>query len=153
MKAESGTHHILGRQRAGPATALRGGALILAMATGSVAMWIGVPVGWLYLASQLTSSSDPQLGLYVLVLVCIPLTMALVGRGLHALDRVYERVVGLADDEPRRSPWLRSMRDTRGSGRRTTVLDRVMVVSVVAALGAIAIWFLFFAGSSLPTGP
>jgi hypothetical protein len=43
--------------------------LIGLMAVGSVVLWIGVPVGWLYVASQLTESSQPAMGPYVLVLV------------------------------------------------------------------------------------
>ena len=33
-----------------------------------------------------------------------------------------------------------------------SVLDVVMVISVGVALLAMAVWFFFFAGSSLPTG-
>jgi hypothetical protein len=42
------------------------------------------------------------------------------------------------------------MRAERGSTRRGSVLDRVMIVSVALALVAFGIWFFGFAGSSLP---
>jgi hypothetical protein len=46
--------------------------LVLLMAVGSVIMWIGVPLGLIYIASQLASSSNPTVGPYVLVLVGLP---------------------------------------------------------------------------------
>ena len=44
---------------------LLGALLIGLMAVGSVLLWIGVPVGWLYLASRLTDSPQPSMGPYV----------------------------------------------------------------------------------------
>jgi hypothetical protein len=41
---------------------LAGALLILLMAIGSVLLWIGIPVGWLYLVSQLVDSSQPAMG-------------------------------------------------------------------------------------------
>ncbi len=43
------------------------------------------------------------------------------------------------------------MRGERSSPRPATVLDVVMVSSVLVALLAIAVWFFAFAGSSLPS--
>ena len=40
--------------------------LVLLMAVGSVVMWIGVPLGLIYLASQLADSSRPSVGPYLL---------------------------------------------------------------------------------------
>ena len=42
------------------------------------------------------------------------------------------------------------MRGDRDRGRRRSVLDGVMMISVGIALAAGAIWFFAFAGSSLP---
>src|SRR5437588_7806981 len=47
--------------------------LVLLMALGSVILWIGVPIGWLYVASHITKTSAPTLGPYVLVLIAIPI--------------------------------------------------------------------------------
>jgi hypothetical protein len=125
--------------------------LILAMALGSVVMWIGLPIGWLWLASRVQAgSSDPRLSAYVVVLVGLPASMVVIGKGLAALDRRYARVTHAAADERVRRPWLKSMRGERDVRRRRTVLDVVMVVSVAVAGTALAIWFFFFAGSSLP---
>jgi hypothetical protein len=126
------------------------GLLILLMAAGSVILWIGIPVGWLYLASQLVDSSQPTLGPYVLVIVGIPVTMAIFGKLLFKLDRIFERVAGRESVTDFRPPWLKSMRGERESSRKLSVLEGVMIVSVSLAVVALGIWFALFAGSSLP---
>ena len=50
-----------------------------------------------------------------------------------------------------RAPWHRSMRGDEDSRPPRSVLDVVMVISVSIAVTAMAIWFFFFAGSSLPS--
>ena len=124
--------------------------LVLAMAVGSVIMWIGVPLGLIYIASQLASSSNPTAGPYVLVLVGLPIGMALVGKCLGILDRAHARLTGRVDTTRRPATWMRSMRAERVSTRRAGVLDRVMIASVALAILAFGIWFFGFAGSSLP---
>jgi hypothetical protein len=125
-------------------------ALILLMAVGSVFLWIGIPLGWIYLASKLVNSSQPSLGPYVLLIFAIPITMAIVGKLLFGLDHVYARVTGQDSEVRFRAPWLKSMRGERTPARRLTVLESTMVVSVSIALLGFAIWFFGFAGSSLP---
>jgi hypothetical protein len=125
--------------------------LIALMAVGSVLLWIGIPVGWLYLASQLTDSSQPSMGPYVLVLVGIPATMIAVGKLLAVLDRAHGRVTHAAPRGRVQSPWHRSLRGDRRPVRGRSVLDVVMVSSVALAVVCFAVWFFLFAGSSLPT--
>jgi hypothetical protein len=126
--------------------------LVLLMAVGSVIMWIGVPLGLIWLASALTDSSQPSLGPYILILVGLPIGMFAVGRVLGALDRGHGRITGRIDEGPQRATWLQSMRDERGSQRRRrSVLDTVMIVSVLLAIVVGGIWFLAFAGSPLPS--
>jgi hypothetical protein len=126
--------------------------LVLFMAVGSVVMWIGVPLGLIYLASRVAESSRPSAGPYLLVLLGLPIGMAIVGKCLGILDGLHGRLTGRLDESRRRATWLRSMRAERASTHRGGVLDQVMVVSVALALLAFAIWFFAFAGSSLPTG-
>jgi hypothetical protein len=125
--------------------------LIVLMAIGSVLLWLGIPVGWLYLVSRLVRSSQPSMGPYVLVLVGIPASMIVVGKLLSRLNRLYGEVTGLTAGTRARSPWMMSRRGERDSGRPRTVLDVVMVCSVAVALLCFAIWFFAFAGSSRPT--
>jgi len=124
--------------------------LIALMAIGSVVMWIGVPVGLIYLASRLADSSKPSMGPYVLILVGLVVGMMAVGKLLGALDRYHGRVTGLDDGKPEQAAWMKSMRGDRERKRRRSVLDSVMIISVGVALLLFGIWFFAFAGSSLP---
>jgi hypothetical protein len=128
-----------------------GALLIVLMAVGSVLLWIGIPVGWLYLASRVAGSAQPSMGPYLMVLVGIPATMIAMGKLLAALDRVYGRVSGTAPQGRVQAPWHRSMRGDRRPSRPRSVLDVVMVCSVALAVVCFAVWFFLFAGSSLPT--
>src|SRR5215207_11764392 len=124
--------------------------LVLLMAAGSVLMWIGLPLGLIWLASALTDSSQPSLGPYLLILIGLPVGMFAIGKALGVLDRAHGHVTGRIEDGPRRAAWLQSLRDERAPRRkRRSVLDTVMIVSVLLALVAGAIWFLAFAGAPL----
>jgi hypothetical protein len=125
--------------------------LVLLMAAGSVLMWVGLPLGLIWLASALTDSSQPSMGPYLLILIGLPVGMFAIGKALGALDRAHGQITGRLDEGPRRAAWLQSMRDERAPHRRQrSVLDTVMIVSVLLAIIAGAIWFLAFAGSPLP---
>jgi hypothetical protein len=127
-------------------------ALVLLMAAGSIVMWVGLPLGLIWLASALTDSSQPSMGPYVLILIGLPVGMFAIGKLLGSLDRIHGRITGRLDDGPQRAAWLQSMRDERAPRRkRRSVLDTVMIVSVLAALIAGAVWFVAFAGSPLPS--
>jgi hypothetical protein len=125
--------------------------LIALMAIGSILLWLGIPVGWLYLVSRLVKSSQPSMAPYVLLIVGIPASMIVVGKALSKLNRVYGEVMGTTSTARVRSPWMKSMRGERDSGRQRTVLDVVMVWSVALALLCFGVWFFAFAGSSLPS--
>ena len=124
--------------------------LVALMAVGSVILWIGIPIGWIYAVSHMVDSSQPSLGPYVLLIFGIPITMALFGKLLFGLDHVYARVTGQDSEVRFRAAWLKSMRGERSSARRLTVLEMTMIISVSIALVGFAIWFFGFAGSSLP---
>jgi hypothetical protein len=124
--------------------------LILLMAAGSIAMWLVVPIGLVYLASQLQAGSQPSLGPYLVVIVGLPLGMIVIGKLLGRLDRYYHRVTGTERDVRVQVPWMKSMRGERDSTRPFRMLNVVMVVSVSLAGLAFGAWFFFFAGSSLP---
>jgi hypothetical protein len=124
--------------------------LVLAMGIGSVVLWIGIPVGWVWVASRTVKTSQPSLGPYLLVLVATPLSMWICGKLLFRLNAVYSRLTGRTHEVRAQLPWHKSMRGERVTSRPTTVLDIVMIVSVSVALTAFGIWFFFFAGSSIP---
>ena len=62
-------------------------ALVLLMGAGSIVMWLGVPLGLIYAASQLADTSAPSLGPYLLVFVGLPIGMGIMGKLLGVLDR------------------------------------------------------------------
>jgi hypothetical protein len=124
--------------------------LIALMAFGSVLMWLGLPVGLIYLASRVADSPKPSMGPYLLIIVGLPLGMIAIGKVLGMLDRYHGRITGLDDGKPLQATWLVSMRGERQRKRRRSVLDSVMMASVGVALVLAAVWFFGFAGSSLP---
>ena len=125
--------------------------LVLLMAAGSILMWIGLPLGLIWIASAISESSQPSMGPYLLILVGLPIGAIIIGKALGALDRMHGRVTGRTGGEQRRNTWMNSMGEKASTNRRPrSVLDTVMIVSVLSALVIGGIWFLVFAGSPLP---
>lgn len=119
--------------------------LVLVMAVGSILMWIGVPVFWLWLASRIADSSQPSLGLYMLVLVGIVASMAILGKALGTANRIHMEITGSLPQKREQTIWLRSMRGEREVKRQTGVLGIVMAWSVSIALLVFGVWFFLFA--------
>jgi hypothetical protein len=124
--------------------------LIALMVLGALMLWVGSPVIWLWIGSQVTSSQQGQFGPYVLVGFGILASTIAVSLLLARLSRIYERVTGHDTSVRVRLPWLRSLRDERAPTTRVTVLDLILVLTAIAAITTLVIWFLAFAGSSLP---
>jgi hypothetical protein len=125
------------------------GALVIgAMLAGSVILWAGVPVFWIWFASQLTDTTQPTLEPYLLIIVAVPITMILGSRLLFRLQLLYCRIAHLPEPSVGRAAWLRSLSDRRGSDRPIQAVDGVMAVSVAVALLALVAWFAFFADLS-----
>lgn len=121
------------------------------MLVGAFSLWTLVPLGWLWIGSQIVGTQEPRLWAYVVVLVGIVVSVILIAKILSALNR---RVLSIRGDEGYRPtkiplPWLESMRDERHSQRATT-LEIVLVSSAVLAGIAMLIWFIGFAGSPVP---
>jgi hypothetical protein len=126
--------------------------LIALMAVGSIFLWIGIPVGWLWIGSQVQSDSgQASFGLYLGILLGIIVSMVVMGKLLHGLNGVYGRLTG-SEVVRVRMPWHRSLRGEQEGRAQRQILDVVMVISVMAAGFVFLIWFFFFAGSSLPGG-
>ena len=121
-------------------------ALIVAMSVVSLFMWIGVPLGWLWIAAQV--STDYQT-IYLWALFAIPLTMVAVGWVLYRLNAVYVRI-SHEPDGPRQTAWLRSQAADRSSSEPRRAIDVIMACSVGLAMTLLAVWFFFYAGSPLP---
>jgi hypothetical protein len=132
------------------ARSIAAAALVALMAVGSVAMWTVIPIAGLWVASQL-SDSYTQMGIVSLLAAAggIPAAMAFAGKLLARVERLHMRLTGTAPQARIAPTERRSLGDSRSV--RLTVLDRIMVASVLVAVIAMAVWFFAFAGSSLPT--
>lgn len=123
--------------------------LIALMALGSVSLWVANPLLWFWLTSHLQSQAgQAQMGPYVLLLIGVLLTAVALAKGLAALNRRYGKLIGAEPTVRIIVPWRRSLRDARHGGREdpgrvpVSVLDVVMVLSVLAAVIAFAAWYL-----------
>lgn len=125
-------------------------AIVTLMAVGSLALWVGNPLLWVWLTSHLQSDGTraPSMGPYALLLLGVILGSVAIGKGLAALNRWYERATGSTPTVHVILPWRRSLRGGRSQKRETdgrlplSLLDVVMVVSVIVAVAAFAAWFV-----------
>jgi hypothetical protein len=107
--------------------------LVAIMFMGSLVLWVGVPVAWLWVGSQLqaTTSMSTVIGTMMIgMLVTIAALVALLGR----LNR--------------RHVELQEARGTYLPENATTALENVMVASAVVAVIGFFVWFFGFSGSS-----
>jgi hypothetical protein len=125
--------------------------LIMAIFAGSIALWLGIPAGGLWLVSKL--SNNGVLVVFAVLCVVCPLAMIALGLVLGRLNGAYYRVVAV--DARRRTPgWRSSLSGDRSSTRRPrNVLEVSLTLSVLIAVVAMAVWFLFFAHSPMLGGP
>jgi hypothetical protein len=111
--------------------------VVLIMIIGSLVLWVGAPLLWLWIGSQIegaTSSIGASIGAAFLGAV---ITIVVVAGILSKLSNVY-----------------RANRRARGlDDPGHFVLEVVLVVSAGIALVAFVIWFFFLAGAEpLPVG-
>jgi hypothetical protein len=105
--------------------------VVLIMFTGSLVLWIGAPLLWLWVGSQIEGSTE-SLGTAVgATFVGAVATIVLVAAVLAKLSNVY-----------------RANRVSRGlDDPGHFVLEVVLVTSAGVALAAFLIWFFFLAGA------
>jgi hypothetical protein len=110
--------------------------VVLLMAVGSAVLWIGIPVGSLWLVSKLTESSATH---FVAAVVGIPVAMVLFAPVLFWLNRLYLRIVlggrlSVDLDEDAEQP-----RFMRGP------LEPILVSSLLVALITLLVWIFVIA--------
>jgi len=129
--------------------------LAAAAAVVTVNIWTGAPLLALWVGSQVVGSSGLSMtAVVVVVVVLVGLVLALTAL-LTYLNARYDRLTGRVA-ERRVQPWMRSMRGEREDYARqregTNAIERVVVISVSAAVLVFNVWFFFFAGSPLASG-
>src|SRR5688500_422693 len=120
------------------------------MTVAALSLWTVIPLSWVYIGSQIADSQFPSGGPYMVVLIGIVISILLVAWLLSRLNALYIRITGTNTMAPMRPAWLKSMRDEEAH-RGTTVMEAVIVGSVMLAVTALVVWFFVLAGSPLPS--
>ena len=117
-----------------------GSALIVLamMLLGGLALWVGVPLLWLYLGSQIQTATG-SLGLAMLaVIVGVLASIVAVVMGLAWLNEHYAR--------------LRAARGLDDHGN--VALEAILAISAGIAVAVFGAWFFLFSGASpIPINP
>jgi hypothetical protein len=124
--------------------------LIVAMSVAALFLWVGIPVGWLWIGSQLVSSSQPSMGPYAVVAIGIIASVVIDAMLLSRLNRTYQRITQTDGQVRVQLPWMKSMRGEREAPRSASVLDIILVGSVTLAGLTMLLWWILLAGSPLP---
>jgi multisubunit Na+/H+ antiporter MnhB subunit len=124
--------------------------IVVAMAVAAMTLWVGIPLGWLWIGSQLVDSSQPSLGPYMVVVVGIIASVILDALLISRLNRKYQSVTGGRGQVRVQLPWMKSMRGERERPREISVLDAILVGTVALAGLTAFLWFVLLAGSPLP---
>jgi uncharacterized membrane protein YbhN (UPF0104 family) len=111
---------------AGPASV----ALVLVMLAGCLLLWVGVPLGWLWIGSQVQASTSLGTALGVTMLGILASVVVLVS----ALGRLNRRHAELLE--------------RRGRPQRSSALEVILVSSAGLAIVGFGVWFFGFAGAS-----
>jgi multisubunit Na+/H+ antiporter MnhB subunit len=126
--------------------------LVVAMAVAAMTLWVGIPLGWLWIGSQLVDSSQPSLGPYMVVVVGIIASVIADALLISRLNRKYQSVTGGTGHVRVQLPWMKSMRGERERPREMSVLDAILIGTVILAGLTAFLWFVLLAGSPLPGG-
>ena len=142
MSANTHTHN--------PARGVAAGLVFLAMLLAAFALWTAVPLSWIYIASKVSHTQFPAGGPYAVVAVGIIVSVLFVAWLIGRLNDLYIRITGTNRLTPIRPAWLKSMRDTGGVQSSITVVEAVLMGSVMLAGLALTVWFFLAAGSPIP---
>jgi hypothetical protein len=105
--------------------------LVVIMFFGSLVLWVGVPVGWLWIGSRIQPTSGLATAIGAMMIGML-LTIAALVTFLAWVNRKHVE-----------------LQEARGSYADTaTALELVMVASAVVAIFGFAVWFFGFSGSS-----
>ena len=106
--------------------------LLSIMILGSIVLWVGAPLAWLWIGSQVQGHTDSLGDALAVAFVGVVVSIVLLASVLSRLSDVY------------RSNCL-----ARGRGDPGHVaLEAVLVVSAAITMSAFAVWFFFFAGAA-----
>jgi heme/copper-type cytochrome/quinol oxidase subunit 2 len=111
--------------------------LVLMMLGAGLVLWVGVPIAWLYIGSQVQSSSGSVGAALAVMMVGVVVSILAIVPILGWLNRKHVE--------------LREARGLETHG--ATALEAVMTVSVVIAVVAFTIWFFLIEGPGPSLAP
>ena len=111
---------------AGPASV----ALVMLMLTGCLVLWVGIPLGWLWIGSQVQSSASLGAALMV-TMTGIIVSIFILVTGLSWLNRRHAALL-----------------EHRDKAQASSALEVILVSSAGIAVVGFGIWFFGFAGAS-----
>jgi hypothetical protein len=142
MSPESRTHRAV----RGAAAAL----VFVAMLLAAFSLWTAIPLSWIWIGSKVSHTQFPSGGPYAVVAVGIIVSVLVIAWLIGRLNDLYVRITGTNRLAPMRPAWLKSMRDTGPVGNSVTVVEAVLMTSVMLAGLALTLWFFFLSGSPIP---
>ena len=105
--------------------------LLLSMFAGSLVLWVGVPLAWLYVGSHIQGATNSVGAAMAAMFVGAVMSIALIASILARLNRKHVE--------------LREARGLDSYGQ--TALEAVLVVSAGCALVVFVVWFFGFSGA------
>ena len=110
-----------------------GAVLVLTiMILGSIVLWVGTPLLWLWVGSQVQGTTQSLGTALAVAFVGVVISVMVLASVLSRLSDVYRgNRMARGDDDPGH-----------------VVLEGVLVVSAGVTMTAFAVWFLFFAGAA-----
>ncbi len=138
------------RHSISPIRGMTGSAIFVLMLLAALSLWTAIPVGWIWIGSKVAQTQFPAEGPYAVVAVGIIVTILVDAWLIGRLNALYVHVTGTNRLAPMRPSWLKSMRDTGGGPGTTTVVEAVMMGSVLLAVLVFLGWFFLLAGSPIP---
>jgi hypothetical protein len=142
MGTQEKSHHV--------GHALAAGLVFLAMLLAAFSLWTAIPLSWVYIGSKVSETQFPSGGPYAVVAVGIVISILFVAWLIGRLNNLYIRITGTNRLAPIRPSWLKSMRDTGPVANSVTVVEAVLMASVMLAALALTLWFFLLACSPLP---
>jgi hypothetical protein len=111
--------------------------VVLIMFTGSLVLWVGTPLAWLWIGSQIQGATNSLGAALGIMFVGVVATIALLAALLAKLSNTY-----------------RANRRARGlDDPGHVMLEGVLVVSAGLTITVFVVWFFLFAGASpVPLG-
>jgi hypothetical protein len=104
--------------------------VLLMMVVGSLVLWVGIPVGWLWVGSQVQGSTNSVGTAFAVALGGAVISIIALATALGWLNHKHQQMLE-----------ARGV-DLQGS----SVLEKVLVVTAAVAVIAFGTWFLLFAG-------